>query len=115
MSKHRIIRPFPAAMPLKTGMVVDTTDWRPRNRERLVRMRYIEPVSDETPLTLEEQSAAPGTIEHPTAPGTIEHPAAGAGSGIELAGGPSAAQPALTDNKVEASGVQRQPRGRQGR
>lgn len=57
--KHRIIRTFPSRDPLSVGQVVDTTDWRPRNRAQLEKGRYIERVPDETPLTGEDPPAAP--------------------------------------------------------
>lgn len=48
MSKHLVLRTFPSAVPLQRGCVYDTTRWR--NTERLVRQRYLQLVSDDTPL-----------------------------------------------------------------
>ena len=72
MSLHKVLRPFPYREPLKTGQIVDTTNWR--NKERLVRQRYLAPVEAEVSNPEPSTDEAPvDTVEAPpTSPATAE-------------------------------------------
>lgn len=50
MSRHLVLRPFPAGRALERGQVVDTTGWR--NLQYFERTKFLERVPDETPPTV---------------------------------------------------------------